>query len=54
MIIEEIIKYNEQFVANKGYEKYNQQVSRQEACYLILYGYQTDGTPTCSTRTEKW
>lgn len=22
MIIEEIIKYNEQFVANKGYEKY--------------------------------
>lgn len=22
MIIEEIIKYNDQFVANKGYEKY--------------------------------
>ena len=59
MIIEEIIKYNEQFVANKGYEKYltSKYPDKKLAilsCYLILYGYQTDGTPASSTRTEKW
>ena len=53
MIIEEIIKYNKQFVANKGYEKYLTS-KYPDKKLAILYGYQTDGTPASSSRTEKW
>lgn len=37
MIIEEIIKYNEQFVANKGYEKYltSKYPDKKKAIYLL-------------------
>ena len=54
MIIEEIIKYNEQFVANKGYEKYLTSKYPDKKLAILMYGYSPYGASASGIGLEEW
>lgn len=53
-MINEILEFNRQFVAEKGYEVCDEQVSRQETCHTFLYGHSADRTSACCVGHQEW
>ena len=54
-MIDEILKYNKEFVEEKKYEQYkNKQISRQEDRNHHLYGYKVDRTFAGSPWDQEW